>query len=235
MIVTDAPESVKREFLDRLKKLYGFTQHREGIHLSDLTRCITKSFFHKDSPKIEPGDIETLYWVVGIGLENALNYNETSPQGQTKDGVIGTPDTFIYSTKDWGEVKTTRMSFDTDGNPKHGWPDEWVKRIKGYCFLMGCHTYTLIVIPIIRASLVTKVFTFDTSEIVSHWLDYIIPRRDVLKQALAEGIPPKPFAFNESWECKHCEYITLCNAFSIGNKYIEPPEGYGVDVESIPI
>lgn len=215
MKIEDDPD-YHQELINNIIKFYGFDAVRDGIHMSDLTQCITMSFWNKIG-KIDPDPDSILFWLVGIGLEKALVTGKPKVIPKATDGIYSSPD--ISINRNLGEIKTTRMGL-VKGEPKFGWPQEWIRRIMGYCYTYGVLEYRLGTLFIIPAKLVAKRFTFTKDELIHFWDTYIIPRRDALVEALEQQKAPEPFKYNESYECKNCQYLTMCEGITIAGNFV---------------
>ena len=200
------------KLIANIKEVSGIGEVREGIHLSDLTRCITKSFWDKyGKQKMEVSDQTALYFLMGFGLEKMLRGNIPAPQPGVCDDVHYSPDHLDDEFKIFDEIKSTRMGWKKDGDePSKGWPQEWIRRAMGYCYATKTTTWGYDVFLIIPAELKVMDFTFELGELQEFWEEYIIPRRDELVKALETGIAPEAFSFNDDWECDRCEHLLLC-------------------------
>ena len=81
-------------------------------------------------------------------------------------------------------------------------------------------------------------FFFEQEELEKFWHHYVLPRKQVLEEAFAareEGklLPPKPFGFNESYECNNCPRIIMCEAAQSQDVFIDAPEEYDGDLPNI--
>ena len=79
MKVTPNPER-RAKLLDNARSVSNVDTQREGIHLSDLTRCVTKSFWtmygkHKEKTP----DKTVLFFLIGLGLEKMLRGTTACP------------------------------------------------------------------------------------------------------------------------------------------------------------
>ncbi|KKL49754.1 hypothetical protein LCGC14_2312350 [marine sediment metagenome] len=72
MKVTPNPER-RAKLLDNARSVSNVDTQREGIHLSDLTQCVTKSFWSKyGKHKEKTPDKTVMFFLIGLGLEKML-------------------------------------------------------------------------------------------------------------------------------------------------------------------
>ena len=210
------PNSEVHDYIINNLRHYIFSKPREGIHVSDLTRCLTKTFWTKISPQLNDliPEKDMMFMLAGIALEDALTGHLTHEQEDSieKDGVIMSPD-LVVDASEYDEIKTTRMYRGSDGRPKYGYPIEWLRRISAYCSIIGKDEYTLTILYIIPADLVTAKFTFSMTELEQFWNGFIIPRKEALERSLESNKPPEPFTYNDDWECGRCSSRILCETF----------------------
>jgi len=206
------------EYITRNLKEFLTGTPRQGTHVSDLTRCITYTFWGKTTTLNASMEIRTmLYMISGMSLEDALtNSIGTKEDSLEKDGVIMSPD-MVISMDDTlhVEIKTTRMYLAKDGRPKYGWSNEWLRRLLSYCYVAGVDTYALAVLFIIPAEMVNIELTFKQEDIDRFWQEFILPRKEALERAIEKNRPPQPYTYNEDWECERCSAQILCSTFSM--------------------
>ena len=70
MVEVKVAEGTRRELLDRLARKY--VKPREGIHVSDLTRCLTMNHWSRVFPQDTVPDQTLMYFAAGWGLEEVL-------------------------------------------------------------------------------------------------------------------------------------------------------------------
>jgi len=126
-----------RETLEHLKKLYIDTNRHEGIHLTDLIYCLTRSYWDKVDP-LPPTDEEVLLFSLGWGLQQVLVPREQDAEVLCVDGIYMSPD-FISLGGVMAELKTTRQSSRRKNpNSKEYEPspfsETWVEQMMGYCY-----------------------------------------------------------------------------------------------------
>jgi len=211
MKVTPNPER-RAKLLDNARSVSNVDTQREGIHLSDLTRCVTKSFWTMYGKyKEKTPDKTVMFFLIGLGLEKMLRGNMPGPPTGERDGVLYSPDHWDDEFDMFDEMKSTRMGWKKDATePSKGWPIEWVRRIMGYCYATGSTKWGLDVFLVIPAELQVVDFEFEVEELEDFWLRFIIPRKFALIEALESGVPPTPYEYNEDYECKNCEAALMC-------------------------
>jgi hypothetical protein len=209
----DNPE-LTRLMLDHLANLYKLKQKREGIHLSTLIYCLTRSFFDQQD-MIEPTDNEVMLFALGLGLQDVLTPTSANTPIYEKEGITFSPDMY-FEVPNFGmvELKTTRMS-----SGKEVLPETWFEYIKGGCYMIGSNIYDLAILhmlgnyhppfPILRS----ERLTFTKEELQSNW-DYLLERKAVYCKALETNIPPEPYKYCKEWECQYCRYKLQCQAIN---------------------
>ena len=220
--------AITNEIYQRLRDKY-ITSRETVPHLSELIYCLTRSYddrFHR----IEPTELELLYFSVGFGLEEVLLRTAESQMIEEKeiDGVFMTPD-YISLFDGGADLKTTRMWPDkADGyKPSHGWPDSWMRQFMGYSYLIPqvqtrdangepeTVLYSIAVVYIGKPALVGGTFTFLWSDVLENW-EWIQMRRTFYMAHLEKQVRPPPFVFNQPWECKNCRYQLRCHQANKG-------------------
>jgi hypothetical protein len=230
----DNPE-LSRRILNHLADQYKIKEKREGIHLSTLIYCLTRSFFDQQAP-VEPTDEEVMLFALGLGLQDVLTPSESFTPVYNKDGVLFSPD-FVFSVKELKtavldaspseherkdiavtrlvELKTTRMS-----SGKEDLPETWLEYIMGGCYMRGANTYDLSVLHMLGnykppfPEIRSYRLEFAEDELRANW-DYLMERRAVYEEALKTGTPPVPFSYCKDWECKNCRYKLQCQAMDM--------------------
>jgi len=220
MIKTDNPE-LSRLILNHLSDKYKLKQPREGIHLSTLVYCLTRSFFDAHSA-VEPTDEELMLFALGYGLQDVL----TPPDAQTPiyedEGIIYRPDMLLCIPGNVGlqliEVKTTRMS-----SKKGELPETWIEYIKGGCHIRKTNSYELVILYLMGnyappfPQISACRLEFEQRELDENW-QYLLTRRDVFQSHLNDNTPPEPYMWCKEWECSKCRYKMQCAAISLISK-----------------
>lgn len=221
MIISENAE-LSRLIIDHLADLYKIRERREGIHLSTLIYCLTRSYFdNQSSTPIVPTDEEVMLFALGWGLQDVLTPKGTSTPILEKDGIKYSPD-FIFQLASWNvELKTTRMS--AKKGESRDFPETWIEYMKGGCFITQKNTYELSVLYILGKYsppfplLASYHFEFSDDELYANW-DYILSRWKVYDDAITNNTPSEPFKYCKGWECKNCRYKMVCEAIKLTNK-----------------
>lgn len=209
---------LSREILDHLAGLYGIYTKREGIHLSTLVYCITRGFFDQKSMTL-PTDEEVMLFALGFGLQDVLTPGRAEAPVYELDGITFSPDFQITMGGDRTvEIKTTRMS-----SNKPDFPETWIVYIMGGCWILGIQEYSLSILHMMGnwkppfPKIASWKLKFAEEELEDNW-EYLMERKAVYEQALAEGKPPTPYKYCYEWECKNCRYRMQCEAISLLDK-----------------
>jgi len=231
----DNPE-LDRLILTHLADLYKIKEKREGIHLSTLVYCLTRSFFDQVAP-IEPTDEEVMLYALGLGLQDVLTPKEAERPVYEKDGITFSPDfvlnitppellpvyddvdshlhTITVKQATYAELKTTRMS-----SNKEDLPETWLEYIEGGCYMRGINKYELSVLYMLGnyrppfPTIHSETLVFEEEELKSNW-EYLLLRKEIYEEALADNKPPYPFSWCKDWECKYCRYKLQCQAIEM--------------------
>lgn len=216
--------SVKAAF-EHLDKLYSISQKREGIHLSTVIYCLTRSYYDLTLNDVGPTPQEVLLFALGYGLQDILTPEKATLEVMEKDGIFYSPDYKLKlgDTQDLYELKTTRMS--ANKGDEHEFPETWIEYMKGGCFIQESFEYRLVVLfmmgnwkppfPDIKG----YHFTFTREELEDNW-SRLLDRKLVLEEALASDPPgpPTPRKWCKDWECKWCRYNIICSALEIAKE-----------------
>jgi len=208
----------RRFILDSLSDKYNLNMVREGIHLSSLIYCLTKSYLDTKQT-MRCTDDEVLLFTTGFALEAVLIPNlpiVTSPTYEV-DGIFYRPDFVVLDYEGSGaqpsqlcEIKSTRK-----GMKKHmeELPEKWLTYQKAGCHMMNTNEYnlyTLLVAERPKPDLVCETIIYTAEEIEENW-EYIITRRNVYRDALEQQKLPEPREHCDPWECGMCRYQLVCD------------------------
>jgi len=217
MIRTENPE-LSRIILNHLSDKYEISQPREGIHLSTLVYCLTRSFFDSKGA-VEPTDEEVMLFALGYGLQDVLTPPSTDTPTFEEGGIIYRPDMLLKLPGfNLVEIKTTRMS-----SKKDELPDTWLEYIKGGCHIKKETSYDLAILYLMGnyappfPQLRTYKLEFESKELDDNW-NYLMTRRDVFQSHVADNTPPEPYMWRKEWECKNCRHKLNCAAISLLGK-----------------
>jgi len=211
--------SVKAAY-EHLDKLYHISQPREGIHLSTVIYCLTRSYYDLTLDDVAPTPQEVLLFALGYGLQDILTPEKAVLEVVEKDGIFYSPDYKLKlgDTHDLYELKTTRMS--AKKGDEHEFPETWIEYMKGGCFIQNVNEYRLVVLYMMGdwkppfPSIKGYNFTFTDEELIDNW-GYIMERKVMLEASLLSKSPPTPRAWCKDWECSHCRYKVLCDALKV--------------------
>ena len=206
---------LNRKILNHLADLYKIKEKREGIHLSTLVGCLTRSYLDSQQV-IEPTDEEVMFFAVGYGLQDVMTPKDATTPVYEKDGITYRPDMIfkVAGGENLVEIKTTRMSYKRLVDELS---ESWVEYIQGGCYIRSVTTYDLSVLLIIPAIIHSETLKFTTEELLGNW-GYILTRRDVYKEALEAKEVPTPYEHCKDWECKNCRYKLMCETITIHNR-----------------
>lgn len=219
----DNPE-MSRLILNHLADLYQIKDKREGIHLSTLVYCLTRSFFDQLSP-VEPTDMEVMLFSLGYGLQDVLTPKGAEINTYQKAGITFRPDFQLRLAGDTCELKTTRMS-----SNKEDFPETWMEYIKGGCYMLGIKEYKLSVLHMLGnykppfPEIKSYTLVFADEELEDNW-NYLQSRKSVYVDALKASRPPIPFTYCKDWECKNCRYKLQCDAIQMVTEQNTDREG----------
>ena len=192
------------------------------IHLSDLTRCLTKGYFrrvHATEGSIPSSDMlledkSIIFMYIGMLSEDTMKRLRPSIASYQLDGVTGRADWQVDG--ELTELKATRMNVVRNKGlkeyklPKNGIPLEWRLRMAGYAVLYSQTHWKLSLLLIIPGDLITYHFEWEETELHEFWNTFIKPRAEILQLALDVEMPPMPYRFNREDECNNCEFRVEC-------------------------
>jgi hypothetical protein len=160
VIVEPAPH-LHSTVIQLLKDEYKLTDQRTGMHVSDLTHCLTLSYWNRVDPA-PPSDEGVVMWSIGWGLERVL-IPRLHVEPLEVDGITGTPD-FAFPDGTPADLKSTRMATSTSagcaqcGEPyvghskgKNGHvyekapavpfviPETWKRQFMAYRYMINAH------------------------------------------------------------------------------------------------
>src|SRR4030042_522064 len=220
MIRLDNPE-LDIFILNHLAETYKLKEKREGIHLSTLVYCLTKSFFDQQSP-IEPTDEELMLFALGYALQDVMTPEGAETPIYEADGIVFRPDFYLPYSNELCEIKTTRASLKTN---MKALPETWIEYIMGGCHMRGKTEYQLSVLylmgnyappfPLIHSE--TLMFTGE--ELDNNW-QRLLERKSIYEKSLILNVPPEPFKYCKDWECKNCRYKLMCEALASMSKVL---------------
>ena len=189
--------------------------------VSGMIRCITRTYYENevtldDKPSLSRRELQL--FATGLGLEKVLLSGRQITLKGEYEGIQYHID-HLGKENDFIEFKSTRIKMVDDDNPQIS--NNWIKQVLAYFKVLGITQGHFVVMhvqgdyrppfPDLRAY---KIEASD-DEIEDNWT-WIKQRSISYLQAVKDGEPPTPFEWNdgqspESWECKMCPWIGLCN------------------------
>lgn len=207
---------------DHLADLYNIRQLREGIHLSTLVYCLTRSQLDNiNHYRVVPTDDEVLLFCLGWGLQDVLTPKSAETPLLEKDGIVYSPDMMFPVGDTLVELKTTRMS--AKKGDERNFSETWLEYMKGGCYILNRNDYHLSVLYMVgyykppKPVLKSYHFQFTDDELFSNW-DYIMERKVVYEDALLTGKIIPPFTKCKNWECEYCRYKLICDTIVMQKK-----------------
>lgn len=183
--------------------------------VTNLLYCITKTYWeHQYGESKQIDDTTKLYFVLGLGLEQALlRYRDETGRSGEKDGIYYHIDNIEDGVV--VELKTTRMRT-RRGRPSveigiEDYSEAWLKQIQAYCKVVGITQAKLVVIHIIEPTIQAWSLEFTLEELNANW-DWLKQRKIMLEAAQNSGKAPTPFKYNMDWECGRCQWKVLCDS-----------------------
>lgn len=207
-----------RKILDALAEKYHLAEKREGIHLSSLIGCLTRSYLDLKAP-VELTDTERLLFATGYGLQEVMTPRDAETPLLEKDGISYRPDLEftleLEGMKELVEMKSTRAG--TKRYQEGDLPEGWIQYMMGGCCIRGVSKYNLTVIYLSQrpsAAIISETLYFEDAEIEENW-QYLMSRRDIYKEAIDTDTIPTPYKHGQGWECEHCRYNLQCQAIGM--------------------
>ena len=212
----------------------------EPIHLSDITRCLTKSTLSRMTAEYNQSDIEAnaaqidptsaSMMYIGVLAEKALDDLAPERPVDYLEGVTARADWNLDG--DFIELKTTRVYVTQKDKkltfPSKGFVQEWVRRMAGYCMIYGKYNWKLAMMLVVRGDLIVYDFQFTPEEIRHYYDNFFVPRRLILKSAIETNRIPEPFRYNDDWECRNCQFKMQCDFQAFGGTPVFSETDLGV-------
>lgn len=208
----ESPE-LEQAIIDHLAGLYNIHTKREGIHLSSIVGCLTRSFWNEVNYTI-PTHEETMLFSLGYALQDVLTPDTAEAPIYSLEGITYSPDYQIKLSQDiTAEIKTTRMSADKPLS------ELWIDYMMGGCYILGIKEYHLAVLYLMGSwkppfpELKVWKITFTDEELMFNW-SRLMERKTVYTHSLEINRPPQPFEYCREYECKSCKFKMQCQALS---------------------
>ena len=175
--------------------------------VTDLIYCLTKSYLDMKQDKIVHTRQTKLFFTIGLGLEKAmLVARRDTPTNGQHDGIWYHLDSLDHDNLI--EFKSTRVKAGTEPEKL---PEGWMKQIKSYLKTQGQTKCSLVVLHIIQPEIICWDIEFSQEEIDEQWA-WLQNRKAEWEVYVGNGEVPRPFTFNEPWECLRCSYKFFCDA-----------------------
>lgn len=183
---------------------------REGIHVSDLTLCLRKSYYSKTMPR-RPTPATLGYYVDGsrrdLVIKGLLGTKVTAAE---KDGIWFAPDS-VDNEGNPIEIKTTRAAEGV--SPHH------ITQLTYYMVLSGKNTGHLVIqrVGFRKNDVPFEAYNFDFEPgEMQRYRQEMLERRDSLKSALENSDPRIAPSVRSSpefnWLCKSCPWSEECQS-----------------------
>ena len=204
-----------RIILDALATKYKLLVKREGIHLSSLLYCLTKSYLDLKTP-LEPTDTELLLFATGYGLQDVMTPDLEEEYTFVTDGITYRPDT-VFPVQQGSVEKLVEMKSTRAGVKRYqtgDFPTTWLTYMMAGCHIRNTKSYELVVIYVAErptAKIISETVYFDSIEIEENW-KWVLSRRDTYVKALETETVPTPREYCDSWMCNDCRYTLPCDA-----------------------
>lgn len=233
----EADAELRKQALGALRSEYNMEVQRPGLHQSELSHCLSLSYWDRTDP--QPIDeTRVLLFAVGFGLERVLLGREQTPEPIVLDGITLSLD----SLKLFGPVdlKSTRMrAAGRKGEDGFQFPPGWIRQMAAYRYTLNqlipdasvslyeatddSQSFGVIVVHLVEPEISAWRITYTPEELQSHW-DWLLQRKVALERMLATE-SPEPFHHNEEWECGQgtnhsCSRLLSCQLFAS----LHPPE-----------
>ena len=222
--------------LEAIRVEYGISAQRPGLHQSELSYCLTKSYWNK-TDYTPPDDKAAVMFAIGFAMERVL-LERSHPDPIEIDGITMSLDS-LTAFEMPVDLKTTRKGSETSGGcgvcgepyKGHSWasnghkyvkgemvpfemPEGWKRQAAAYRYALNRHRiqssydFHFLVIHLVEADATAWTVTFTPQELEDNW-NRLLQRKKLLQTMLDKG-DPAPFTTNEDWECEHCPYLLRC-------------------------
>jgi hypothetical protein len=211
LIFTADPELRSKALLE-LRLEYGMDVQRPGLHQSQLSHCLTQSYWDITDPS-PPNDKQVLLFAIGFMFERVILSREETPGAIEIDGITMSLDTVgLFGPAD---TKSTRMrAAGRKAEGKFVPPESWKYQFMAYRYALNRSTgstemdFGVVVLHLIEPEITAWRYTFTQEELESNWA-YLLQRKSQLEWMLAHQ-DPQPFKHNQSYECETCQHSLKC-------------------------
>jgi len=201
MVELPLPQPIVDHIQSVVRREYEYSDDR--LHVTELCGCLRKTYFRRRQP-IEKSPEQQWYLYRGLIFDEL--WTSLFPRSQlrvthrVKNGptIVGRID-FVYNGKLY-ELKTINTVKYLDSPYPHH-----IKQVRFYAFCENLKQAVLLYLAFDGH----KVFEVDCAdEEVLPVVEEIEKKALILYEALKRNTPPEPY--NETWECRYCEFSTVC-------------------------
>ncbi len=215
MIAIESPV-LREQMLTVLRDEYNLGGTREGLHVSDLIYCLTKTYWKGVEPE-PPTEDEIGLWAIGWALERVM-ISRLHVEPLEVDGIVGTID-FAFPDGTPADLKTTRMApGGLKGAGGFVMPEGWLRQFKSYLYMlnrtydtpaMRGHSFGVVAVHLIQPEIKVWHLQFSDAELEQNWAEMLM-RKDALEE-IRRTDDPQPYQHRlGEWECKNCAYNLRC-------------------------
>ena len=223
MIITEDRE-LRGQMLDILKTEYALEGGRTGIHVSDLTHCLTRTYWDKTDPQ-PLSDTEVGLFSIGWGMERSM-ISRMHVEPFEVDGITMSLD-FRLPDGTIADLKTTRLSprgrKDQDGFQM---PEGWLRQFAAYRYGWNAlserevtypklalerpaYDFGVVVVHLIQPEITCWRVEWTPQELNNAWAD-LQDRANALESMLNSN-DPQPYQHRlGDWECTGCSRALAC-------------------------
>lgn len=197
--------------LSVLRDEYALGGQREGLHVSDLIYCLTRSFYKHTDPE-PPTEDEIGLWAIGWALERVM-ISRLHVEPLEVDGIVGTID-FAFPDGTPADLKTTRLApKGRKGENGFQFPEGWLRQFKAYRYMLNkqgqpSHSFGVVAVHLIQPEIKVWHLSFSDQELEENW-EWLLTRANYLESMYASN-DPMPYQHNQSYECTNCAYSLRC-------------------------
>lgn len=180
--------------------------------VTELIYCLTKGYWDRTN-RIARTPKTTCMFAIGVGLGDVMLRRLRTEVAGECEGIHYHVDFLMFDDR-MGELKSTRYN---TKKPPHEWSSGWHKQLLSYMKVRETLEAVYAVMFVIPAEFKTWEVVATEQEVDQNWT-WMQARRAIYMghmddtPTMAGLTMPTPFKYNESWECKGCQYETLCEA-----------------------
>ncbi len=214
-----ANPALRTEALNLIREEYGMNVRRPGVHQSELSHCLTLSYYDRTEP-LALTDREAMLFAIGFAAERVmLRLGEVQPEAIEVDGITMSLDSINLLSSPF-DLKTSRLrAAGRKGEGGFQAPLGWVRQFASYLVALNSLTdterltFSAVVMHLVEPELTAWNLEYTHNELAEHW-GWLTTRHSQLDSMFASG-NPMPFTSNEEWECgtgtdHQCRYLYRC-------------------------